>query len=177
MPQSDIRTRIKPLEAVKEPPMYRVVYINDSHTTMEFVIESLIDYFDYTIGDGRGGVVTKTVNVTVNSIKDALVGGLESISLEEDNSVEINLFANINDIDNDADNDKLIAVINTPPSQGNLIENQDGTWQYNPNHNFNGNDYFEYQVFDGDGESIIKNVNIVVSPVNDDPSSNLISEG
>ena len=46
MPQSDIRTRIKPLEAAKEPPMYRVVYINDSHTTMEFVIESLIDYFD-----------------------------------------------------------------------------------------------------------------------------------
>ena len=48
MPQSEIRTRIKPLEAAKEPPMYRVVYINDSHTTMEFVIESLIDYFDYT---------------------------------------------------------------------------------------------------------------------------------
>ena len=47
MPQSDIRTRIKPLESVKEPPMYRVVYINDNQTSMEFVVESLIEYFDY----------------------------------------------------------------------------------------------------------------------------------
>ncbi len=48
MPQSDTRTRIKPLEAIKEPPMYRVVYINDNQTTMEFVVDSLIEFFDYT---------------------------------------------------------------------------------------------------------------------------------
>ena len=48
MPQSDVRTRIKPLQAAKEPPMYRVVYINDNHTSMDFVVESLIEYFDYT---------------------------------------------------------------------------------------------------------------------------------
>ena len=27
--------------------MYRVVYINDNQTSMEFVVESLIEYFDY----------------------------------------------------------------------------------------------------------------------------------
>ena len=48
MAQSDIRTRIKPLEAVKEPPMFRVVYLNDNTTSMEFVVESLIEYFEYT---------------------------------------------------------------------------------------------------------------------------------
>ena len=48
MPQSDIRTRIKPLEAVKEPPMYRVVYLNDNQTSSEFVVESLMEHFDYT---------------------------------------------------------------------------------------------------------------------------------
>lgn len=48
MPQSDVRTRIKPLQAAKEPPMYRVVYINDNQTSMDFVVESLIEYFDYT---------------------------------------------------------------------------------------------------------------------------------
>lgn len=48
MPQSDTRTRIKPSEKVKEPPMYRVVYINDNQTTMEFVVESLMEFFDYT---------------------------------------------------------------------------------------------------------------------------------
>lgn len=47
MAQSDTRTKIKPNEAVKEPPMFKVVYLNDNKTSMEFVIESLIEYFDY----------------------------------------------------------------------------------------------------------------------------------
>ena len=49
MAQSDTRTKIKPNEAVKEPPMFKVVYINDNQTSMEFVISSLVDYFDYRI--------------------------------------------------------------------------------------------------------------------------------
>jgi ATP-dependent Clp protease adaptor protein ClpS len=48
MAQSDTRTRIKPLEALKEPPMFRVVYLNDNTTSMEFVVESLTEYFNYT---------------------------------------------------------------------------------------------------------------------------------
>lgn len=48
MAQSETRTRIKPSEAYKEPPMFRVVYLNDNQTSMEFVIDSLIEYFDYT---------------------------------------------------------------------------------------------------------------------------------
>ena len=48
MSQSDTRTRIKPSEAVKEPPMFRVVYLNDNTTSMEFVVESLVEYFEYT---------------------------------------------------------------------------------------------------------------------------------
>jgi len=47
MAQSDTRTRIKPAEDLKEPPMYRVVYLNDNQTTYEFVVETLIEYFDY----------------------------------------------------------------------------------------------------------------------------------
>lgn len=48
MSQSDTRTKIKPNLAFKEPPMFRVVYLNDNVTTIEFVIDSLIEYFDYT---------------------------------------------------------------------------------------------------------------------------------
>jgi ATP-dependent Clp protease adaptor protein ClpS len=33
---------------VKEPPMFRVIYINDDKTSVEFVITSLIDHFAYT---------------------------------------------------------------------------------------------------------------------------------
>lgn len=48
MAQSETRTRIKPNLALKEPPMFRVVYLNDNVTTQEFVMESLVEYFDYS---------------------------------------------------------------------------------------------------------------------------------
>ena len=48
MAQSETRTKIKINESVKEPPMFKVVYLNDNTTSMEFVIESLMEYFDYT---------------------------------------------------------------------------------------------------------------------------------
>lgn len=34
--------------ALKEPPMYKVIYLNDNQTTMEFVVESLVEFFNYT---------------------------------------------------------------------------------------------------------------------------------
>ena len=45
---ADSQTLIKPNTTLKEPPLYRVIYVNDEKTTMEFVIKSLIDHFDYT---------------------------------------------------------------------------------------------------------------------------------
>lgn len=48
MAQADAVTKIKINESVKEPPMFKVIYLNDNQTSMEFVIGSLIDVFDYT---------------------------------------------------------------------------------------------------------------------------------
>jgi ATP-dependent Clp protease adaptor protein ClpS len=46
MAHAETKTKLN-LE-IKEPPMFRVIYINDDHTAMEFVINSLVDYFGYT---------------------------------------------------------------------------------------------------------------------------------
>jgi ATP-dependent Clp protease adaptor protein ClpS len=46
-PKSDTRQKIKPNLALQEPPLYRIIYMNDDVTSMEFVIESLIEYFNY----------------------------------------------------------------------------------------------------------------------------------
>jgi ATP-dependent Clp protease adaptor protein ClpS len=46
--EADPVVKIKVNKAVKEPPMFRVIYINDNATTMEVVIETLIEFFNYT---------------------------------------------------------------------------------------------------------------------------------
>lgn len=41
-----VATRTK--NAIKEPSLYRVIYLNDNTTTMEFVVDTLIEFFGYT---------------------------------------------------------------------------------------------------------------------------------
>jgi ATP-dependent Clp protease adaptor protein ClpS len=41
-----IKPKIEPRLDIKEPGMFRVIYINDETTTMEFVVESLVSIFD-----------------------------------------------------------------------------------------------------------------------------------
>jgi ATP-dependent Clp protease adaptor protein ClpS len=47
MSQAGAVTKTKINEAMKEPPMFKVIYLNDSQTTMEFVIETLVEFFNY----------------------------------------------------------------------------------------------------------------------------------
>lgn len=42
---TDTVIKTKPLVEVKEPPLFKVIYVNDEVTTMEFVIESLVVVF------------------------------------------------------------------------------------------------------------------------------------
>jgi len=43
-------TRVNPTPNLnlKEPPLYRVIYINDSVTTMEFVVQTLVEIFNHS---------------------------------------------------------------------------------------------------------------------------------
>ena len=86
MPQSDTRTRIKHSEAVKEPPMYRVVYINDNQTTMEFVVDSLIEFFDYT------PETAEQITVDIHEDGSAVVAVLP-FEIAEQKGVEVTVMA------------------------------------------------------------------------------------
>jgi len=48
MAKTETKAKIKPNVSLKEPPMYKIIYINDNVTTMNFVVNSLISYFNYT---------------------------------------------------------------------------------------------------------------------------------
>ena len=48
MSKTETKVKIKPNLAIQEPPLFKIIYMNDDVTSMEFVITSLIDYFNYT---------------------------------------------------------------------------------------------------------------------------------
>jgi ATP-dependent Clp protease adaptor protein ClpS len=47
MSKTETKIKIKPNLALAEPPLFKIIYINDNVTSMEFVVGSLIDYFNY----------------------------------------------------------------------------------------------------------------------------------
>jgi ATP-dependent Clp protease adaptor protein ClpS len=48
MSQTELQSRTVTQENLKPPSMFRVIYMNDNTTSMEFVIASLVEYFDYS---------------------------------------------------------------------------------------------------------------------------------
>ena len=48
MSQADVVTQVNVNNELKEPPMFKVIYLNDTQTTMEFVIDTLMSFFNYT---------------------------------------------------------------------------------------------------------------------------------
>ena len=48
MAKTEIKTTIKPSLSLVEPPLFKIIYLNDEVTSMEFVVSTLIEYFNYT---------------------------------------------------------------------------------------------------------------------------------
>lgn len=45
---ANAETLVKTNTSLKEPPLFKIIYINDDKTTVEFVINSLVEHFEYT---------------------------------------------------------------------------------------------------------------------------------
>ena len=45
---ANTETSVQVNTRLKEPPLFKIIYINDDKTTVEFVINSLVEYFKYT---------------------------------------------------------------------------------------------------------------------------------
>lgn len=48
MSQAGTVTKIQINHGIAEPPMFKIIYLNDNATPMDFVISTLIENFDYT---------------------------------------------------------------------------------------------------------------------------------
>jgi ATP-dependent Clp protease adaptor protein ClpS len=47
MSQADAVVQTTVNNSLKEPPMFKLIYLNDNQTSMEFVIDTLVDFFNY----------------------------------------------------------------------------------------------------------------------------------
>ncbi len=124
------------------------------------------DSFTYRAKDGGGFSDPVTVSLTINPTPDFVVGVSDSYSTNEDTPlVGSSVLAN----DINIDGDPFTAVWISGPSHGTLVLNEDGTFLYTPEPNFNGNDSFTYQARNGLGVQGFPEVTIEVRPVNDAP--------
>ncbi|HIF9463336.1 TPA: Ig-like domain-containing protein, partial [Photobacterium damselae] len=121
------------------------------------------DSFTVVVDDGKGGSDTITVTVNVTPVNDAPVGEDVSAETQEETAVTSQLTAT------DVDGDNLTFKPGTNPENGNVTINADGSWEYVPNPDFNGEDSFTVVVDDGKGGSDTITVTVNVTPVNDAP--------
>jgi large repetitive protein len=66
----------------------------------------------------------------------------------------------------------LTFILDASVTNGSLTLNNDGTFIYTPNTNYNGTDSFTFHVYDGAYNSSIARADITVSPINDSPRGN-----
>ena len=137
------------------------------------------DTFTYTASDGVDSSNVTAVNVTVvgggggdgggddggGGGNEAPVAGDDGYSVEEDSTVSGNVLSN----DNDNDGDPLTTTLVSGPAHGNLAFNEDGSFSYTPEPNFNGEDGFSYIAADGSVTSSVASVTISINSVNDVP--------
>lgn len=45
---TELTNKIKPNIELQEPPLFKIIYINDDITAVDFVISSLVEHFSYT---------------------------------------------------------------------------------------------------------------------------------
>ncbi|MDB6071596.1 MAG: outer rane adhesin like protein, partial [Verrucomicrobiales bacterium] len=86
----------------------------------------------------------------------------------EDTVLNVNAAAGVLANDSDAESDAFTAIVATPPAHGTLTLNTDGSFSYQPEANFNGQDTFTYQARDA-RSSAPALVTLNVSSVNDLP--------
>ena len=77
---------VRPVVDIAEPPMFRVIYMNDDKTPMDFVISSLIDHFSYSVMDAE------SITMAIHDQGSAVVAVLP-YEIAEQKGVEVTVIA------------------------------------------------------------------------------------
>jgi PKD repeat protein len=130
-----------------------------------------VDTFTYRVNDGAVESGIAVVTIQVVPVNDAPVAVNDEYSTDEDTSLVIappGVLFN----DSDTEGDLLSAVLVDDTTHGTLLLENDGSFTYIPDADYNGSDGFTYRVYDGAAYSNVAVVPITVAPVRDRPVAN-----
>ncbi|MFN1530885.1 tandem-95 repeat protein [Vibrio jasicida] len=125
---------------------------------------------DVVVVDEEGATDSTTAGITVLEVNDPPIAGVTSYFVNEDEVIiftEEQLLAQSSDVEGDVS----LESVSYSGSDGILTANDDGTYSFAPNENFNGGVSLDVVVADEDGATATTNANIDVLPVNDAPVS------
>lgn len=134
--------------------------------------------FTYTANDGSTVSAAANVQVTVTGVNDPPTANDDAVSTNEDTPfTTIDLVA-ANDVDPDTSDSLSVISINTTGTTGDVTDNGNGTFTYDPNGQFDSlaagesaADTFSYLIEDGFGQQDTATVTVTVMGVNDAPTA------
>jgi large repetitive protein len=121
-----------------------------------------------TADDGRGGVTATSFTWTITNTAPFAADDVGATN--EDTPVTLNVLGN----DTDPDVDPL-TIVSATATNGSAAVNPDGTITFTPATNFNGTATVTYLITDGNGGFSTATAIITVTPVNDAPNANALS--
>jgi VCBS repeat-containing protein len=153
-----------------------VLYNPAGHLDFLAAGQRLVDTFEYTISDGRGGFSTATASITVIGRNDGPVANTDLVSTNEDAPVTFDVRSNDTDVDSPSLNvthingSAIVVGASVILADGAaVLMNADGSLTYSPAPNANGAQGFTYTISDGQGGTANSTVDLTVNPVNDAP--------
>ncbi|ABC29956.1 RTX toxins and related Ca2+-binding protein [Hahella chejuensis KCTC 2396] len=128
------------------------------------------DSFTYSVKDGQGALSNvASVIVNVTGVNDLPNAANDSVTTDEDTSVNISVLDNDADVDGSLQASTVTVIANASHGVASVNAGS-GVIQYEPAANYNGADSFTYIVKDNEGAaSNIATVAVTVNSVNDAP--------
>ena len=122
------------------------------------------DGFTYLASNGVSSTQGR-VSIVITPVNRAPVGAEDRFTTAEDTPLSGNVLTN----DSDPDGDTLTALLDSQATHGEVRLNDDGSFTYTPDAEFDGEDAFSYIAHDGTQAGAPTLVRITVTPVNDAP--------
>lgn len=129
------------------------------------------DGFTYRIEDESGVADTASVTIHISPINDPPVAAADSFMTQEDSALVVEPPGVLGN-DSDVDDTSLSASLVAGPENGSLTFDSDGSFEYVPAPDFNGEDSFMYEAVDDSSAADTASVTIAILPINDPPVAN-----